>query len=72
MTDDCYKLAKEMVIAKKDKLEALSKELLAKEALDLPEIERILGPKTRLDESISAYMSVKNLKKPESESADSK
>ena len=54
---DCYERTKEILVEKKDLIEALAEELLAKETISLPDIIRILGDRPYgLKENVKEYL----------------
>lgn len=45
ITDECYKVAQEVLVKLRDKLDILAKELLIKETLESEQFEKLIGPK---------------------------
>lgn len=45
ITDDCYKVAQQVLLKLRDKLDVLAKELLLKETLESEQFEKLIGPK---------------------------
>ena len=57
IVDQCYQETKDLLISKKELIEALAEELLKHESINLPQIIKILGDRPYpLKESIKEYL----------------
>ena len=59
MTDECYAVAKKMILENKEKIQLLSNELIEKNTIDFPDIKRILGPSSHDLKSVQGFMDLK-------------